>query len=134
MLAASVPLRSEGRGWLGGGRGWRGSVPPQGQLQGLFGKQRLDQGQVQARNAAAIQHQDLIAWTQTCEQGSSTFRGCGGGNTGGGGIHLNQPPTFVKSRSLWKNLADKNPAVSLAVYVSCYRKALWETRQIHRKH
>lgn len=51
-----------------GGRGWRpGSVPPQGQVQGLLGKQRLDQGQVQARNTAAIQHQDLIAGTQTWE-------------------------------------------------------------------
>lgn len=71
MPAASVPLLSEGRGRLLGGRGWRpGSVPPQGQLQGLLGKQRLDQGQVQARNTAPVQHQDLIAWTQACEDSS----------------------------------------------------------------
>lgn len=67
VLAATVPLPSEGRGWVLRGRGGGpGSVPPQGQVQGLFGKQRLDQAQVQARNAAAVQHQDLVTGTQTC--------------------------------------------------------------------
>lgn len=67
-MAATFPLLSEGRGRVLSGRGGGpGSVPPQGQVQRLLGKQRLDQGQVQARNAAAVQHQDLVAGTQTCE-------------------------------------------------------------------
>lgn len=67
VLAATFPLPSEGRGWVLRGRGGGpGSVPPQGQVQGLLGKQRLDQVQVQARDAAAVQHQDLVAGTQTC--------------------------------------------------------------------
>lgn len=64
VLAANVLVAFERRGQVVGGRGWR-SVPPQAEVHGLFSKQRLDQRQVQARYAPAVQHQDLIAWTQT---------------------------------------------------------------------
>lgn len=83
-----------------GGRGRRpGAVPPQGQLQGLLGEQRLDQGQVQARDAASVQHQDLVARAQPC--GSSTGLQHGGVdlcrlpvNAGGGGApSLNASPS-----------------------------------------
>lgn len=132
MLAANLPLLSQGRGWLLGRGGRRPRcVPPQTQVQGLLGEQRLDQAQVQAPNAAAIQHQDLISWTQTWENSSALQRG--GGVNGGGWRLFHQGETFSKSQPIWKNFVDKNPAVFLAVNVSCYRKALWETRQTHEK-
>lgn len=57
------------------------------------------------------------------------FRGSG---VNIGGVALFQrADTFIKSQTVWKNFVDKDPAVFLAVYVSCYREALWETRQIH---
>ncbi|TNN83047.1 hypothetical protein EYF80_006654 [Liparis tanakae] len=60
----------EGKDLVGGGHRWRrGAVPPQAELQGGLGKQRLDQSQVQARHAPAVQHQDLIAWTQAWQRG-----------------------------------------------------------------
>lgn len=60
---------SERRGQVAGGRGRRsGSVPPQAQVQGLFGEQILDVCQVQARHTAAVQHQDLVPGTQTWER------------------------------------------------------------------
>lgn len=84
VLAANFPLPSEGSGWLlGGGGGGTGSVPPQGQVQRLFGKQRLNQGQVQARHTAAVQHQDLVAGAQTCQE--KTRLSGTGENTGGVG-------------------------------------------------
>ena len=60
---------------------------------------------------------------------AASFRGSGG-NTGGEGV-FQRVDTFVKSQAIWKNFVDKNPAVFLAVYVSRYGKALWETRKIY---
>lgn len=124
VLAANFPLPSEGSGCLLGGRGWgTGSVPPQGQVQRLFGKQRLNQVQVQARHTAAVQHQDLVAGAQTCEE--KTRLSGTGENTGGVVTRCNrqEADTFIKSQAVWKNFIDTNPAVFLAVYVSRYRKA-----------
>lgn len=53
---------------------WRGAIPPKPQVQGPFRKQSLDQGQVQSRHTLAIQHQDLVAWTETCMQTQVCFR------------------------------------------------------------
>lgn len=68
VLAANLLVLYERRGRVVvGGGWWPGSVPSQAQVQGLFSKQRLDQRQVQARHGAAVQHQDLVARTQTWE-------------------------------------------------------------------
>lgn len=125
MLASPLPpvILSEGGARRVGGRGWRaGPVPPQGQPQGLFGKQRLDQGQVQARNAAAVQYQDLVPWTQTCGDTTAGQRLRRGDGRGGGGL-LEPGDTFVKSQSVREDFVDNDPAVFLNVYVSRYRKA-----------
>lgn len=53
---------------------WRRPVPPEAQLQGLFREERLDQRQVQARHAPSVQHQDLVARTQTWTHRGEGFR------------------------------------------------------------
>ncbi len=130
VLAANFQVAFERRGRVDGGRGWR-SVPPQAQVQGLFGKQRLDQRQVQARHTPAVQHQDLIAWTQTWEHRQVCCRKEVVKATqvihrmlllAVLGLYLNRVGTFIECQSIRKHFADKNPAVSLAVYVSCYCK------------
>ena len=68
MLAANLLVVYERRDRVVVGGGWRpGSVPPQAQVQGLFSKQCLDQRQVQTWHGPAVQHQDLVARTQTWE-------------------------------------------------------------------
>lgn len=75
VLAAGFPLEFERRGRVDDVCGWwRWSVPPEAQLQGLFGEQRLDQRQVQARHAPSVQHQDLVARTQTWMHREEGFR------------------------------------------------------------
>lgn len=68
VLAAALLVGFEGRGpGVAGHRRRRRRqrpVPPQAEVQVLFGEERLDQSQVEARHTPAVQHQDLVARTQ----------------------------------------------------------------------
>lgn len=67
-------------------------------MQGLLGKQRLGQRQVEVRHAAAVQHQDLVAGTQA----------------------------FGERQPVGENFADEDAAVLLAVDVPRDGKPWWE--------
>lgn len=136
VFAANLLPESERRSQVVRRHSWgQRAVTPQAHVEGLLCKQRLDERQVQTPHAPTIQHQDLVARTQTCEHTCTRFRKATliayDGVIGDFNricVIFKEAGTFIESQSIRKHLADKDPAVFLAVCVSSYCKT-WRRKK-----
>lgn len=129
-----LPFAIQGEG-LGVGRPRRGAGvrPASGSGAGFLRKTASGSGSGPGlkrcgRSAPRSRHRDADLHKQAGFSGS--------GEKIGGVASLDvtrqEADTFVKRQPVWKNFVDANPAVFLAVYVSCYGKA-WRKRDRHLK-